>query len=115
MEQPILSNKAYNVMKWFTQILLPAIGSLYFGMANIWSLPSAENVVGSLALITTFLGIVLGLTTRAYNKSEADTDGKMLVSTTTEGTKVFSLELDTDPQDLEHQDKVVFKVVDSQA
>lgn len=115
MEQPILPDKLYNTMKWVTQILLPASASLYFGLAGIWDLPSAENVVGSAALLTTFLGVILGLSSRAYNKSDANTDGKMVVSTNTEGGKVFSLELDGDPHDLENQQKVVFRVVDSQA
>lgn len=40
-------------------------------------------------------------------------DGKMLITVNEEGNKVFTLELDGDPADLEHKRAVSFKVVPS--
>ena len=63
-----LSNKCYNILKYICQIALPACGSLYFALAQIWALPYAEQVVGTIAAITTFLGVLLGISTYRYNK-----------------------------------------------
>ena len=64
-----MSNKMYDVLKWIAMILLPAIGALYFTLANIWGLPYAEQIVGTITGIDTFLGVILGISTSQYNKS----------------------------------------------
>lgn len=66
----ILSNKTYDVLKWVALILLPAMGALYFGLAGIWNFPYGEQVVGTITVIDTFLGAILGISTVQYNKKE---------------------------------------------
>lgn len=63
-----LSNKAYDIMKWIAQILLPALGALYFGLAQIWGLPFPEEIVGTITVIDAFLGAILGISTMNYKK-----------------------------------------------
>ena len=63
-----MSNNVYNVLKWIAQYFLPAIGALYFALADIWNLPYAEQILGSIAAIDTFLGVVLGISSAQYNK-----------------------------------------------
>lgn len=63
-----MSNKVYNVLKWVAQYFLPAAGTLYFALAGIWSLPYGEQVMGTIAAVDTFLGVVLGISTLRYNK-----------------------------------------------
>lgn len=65
----ILSNKVYDILKWIAQIGLPALGTLYFALAAIWGFPYAEQIVGSLTAVDVFLGIILGISTNAYNKT----------------------------------------------
>lgn len=55
-------------MKWIALIFIPAIGALYFGLAQIWGFPYGEEIVGTLTLIDTFLGALLGISTAQYNK-----------------------------------------------
>jgi hypothetical protein len=62
-----LSNKTYDLLKWIAQILLPALGTLYFALASIWGLPYAEQIVGTLTAIDTFLGVLLGISNSMYN------------------------------------------------
>lgn len=62
------SNKAYDILKWLTLVGLPALGALYFGLSKIWGFPFGEEIVGTLALLTTFLGALLGLSTVNYNR-----------------------------------------------
>lgn len=99
----IFNNKVYNVLKFVAQVGLPALGSFYFALAEIWGLPSADQVVGTIMVVDTFMGTVLHLSSTSY------ADGEMHVSETRQG-KTFSLELNGDPAELEGKDKVVFKV-----
>ncbi len=62
----LLSDKVYNVLKWIALIALPAVGTLYFALANVWGLPYGEQVVGTVTAIDTFLGALLGISTAAY-------------------------------------------------
>lgn len=63
-----MNNKTYDILKWTAQILLPAIGTLYFALAGIWHFPFAEEIVGTITAVDTFLGILLGISTSNYNK-----------------------------------------------
>lgn len=62
----LLSDKVYNILKWIALIALPAVGTLYFALANVWGLPYGEQVVGTVTAIDTFLGAILGISTAAY-------------------------------------------------
>ena len=62
----LLSDKTYNILKWIALIALPAVGTLYFALANVWGLPYGEQIVGTVTAIDTFLGALLGISTAAY-------------------------------------------------
>ena len=64
----LISNKTYDILKWIAQMLLPAIGTLYFALAGIWGFPYGEQVVGTITAIDAFLGAILGISTKMYNK-----------------------------------------------
>lgn len=63
-----LSNQAYDRLKFIAQIVLPALGTLYFALASIWGLPYGEQIVGTITAIDAFLGALLGISTAQYNK-----------------------------------------------
>ena len=65
-----LPDKMYNVLKWLTMIVLPAIATLYFALSGIWGFPYGEQVVGTITALVTFFGVVLGVSTAQYNKLE---------------------------------------------
>ena len=65
-----LPDKAYNVLKWLTMIVLPALATLYFALSGIWGFPYGEQVVGTITALVTFFGVVLGVSTAQYNKLE---------------------------------------------
>ena len=64
----MMNNKLYKILKWIALIFLPAIGTLYFALAGIWGFPYAEQVVGTITAVDTFLGVILGISTAQYNK-----------------------------------------------
>lgn len=61
-----MSNKLYDVLKWIAQLFLPAAGALYFALANIWGLPYGEEIVGTITAVDAFLGVILGISSKAY-------------------------------------------------
>ena len=63
----MFDDKTYDILKWIAQIFLPALGALYFGLAQIWGFPCGEEIVGTIAVIDTFFGVILGISTRNYN------------------------------------------------
>ena len=70
-----MNNKTYDVLKWIAQILLPAVATLYFAIAQIWGLPYSEEIVGTITAIDAFLGALLGISTYQYNKDRNNDAG----------------------------------------
>ena len=62
-----MSNKVYDILKFVAQIVLPALGTLYFALASIWGFPYGQQIVGTIAAVDTFLGALLGISTAKYN------------------------------------------------
>lgn len=67
-----MNNKTYDCLKYIAQIGLPAIGALYFALAQIWTLPYAEQIVGTITAIDTCLGTLLHLSNVQYKKGQND-------------------------------------------
>lgn len=63
-----MSNKVYDILKFVAQVLLPALGTLYFALSTIWGFPYGEQIVGTITAIDAFLGALLGITSVSYNK-----------------------------------------------
>lgn len=107
----VMGSKTYDRMKKLVQIVLPAISSLYFGLASIWGLPSADKVVGSIAVFTTFLGVLLGISNSQY---KASYDGVVNVGQN-EGKKTFFLDLNSDPNKITEKKELKFRVETAEA
>ena len=67
-----MSDKTFDNLKWIAQILLPALGTLYFALSQIWNFPYAHEVVGTLTALDCFLGTLLGIATSSYNRGLND-------------------------------------------
>lgn len=65
-----LSNRTYDILKYLTIIVLPAIGALYSGLSQIWALPYAAEIPATITVICTFLGAILCISTAQYNKDQ---------------------------------------------
>lgn len=61
-----MSNKTYDILKYIAQIVLPALGTLYFALAGIWGFPYGEQIVGTITAIDTFMGVVLKISSDNY-------------------------------------------------
>lgn len=65
-----MSNKLYDILKWVAQMILPALGTLYFALSQIWGFPFGEQIVGTITAVDTFLGVALGLSSVKYNQKQ---------------------------------------------
>lgn len=63
-----LNSKVYDILKWITMIVLPALATAYVGLSAIWGWPYADQVAKTTAVICTLLGALLGISTAQYNK-----------------------------------------------
>lgn len=63
-----MDNEQYDILKYIAQIVIPAVGTLYFALSGIWGLPYGDQIVGTLTAIDAFLGVILGISTSNYNK-----------------------------------------------
>lgn len=70
----VLKNSVYDALKYIAQIVLPALGTLYFAISNIWGLPYGEQIVGTLTAVDAFLGVCLGISSDNYRTSIGDSD-----------------------------------------
>lgn len=102
------TDRFYKIMKFVAMILLPSLGTLYFAVAGIWELPAAEQVVGTVTAVDTFLGVLLGLSTKQYNASEAKYDGTLAVEDGADGSTLRLL--DVDPVALTTKKDITFKL-----
>lgn len=78
----MFSNKTYDRLKFIAQIVLPAAGTLYYALSDIWDLPHGPEIVGTIVALDTFLGALLGISTIRYVANTPPTvlDGNLYVT-----------------------------------
>lgn len=66
-----LPSKLYEVLRWFTWIVLPAIATLLSALnaAWAWGLP-IDAILSTFAAVETFIGVVLGIAKYSNDKEE---------------------------------------------
>lgn len=67
-----ISNKMYDALKWIVIILIPAL-CVFLGVVLPIFGVSAEltkNIITILTALATFIGALIGISTKSYNKEE---------------------------------------------
>jgi len=106
----VFNNRVYDILKWITQFLLPGLGTLYFALAKIWKFPYGEEIVGSIAAVTAFLGLLLGISSHNYvgdGVIQIDPDE---LPRETEAEFDSTITLNVSDYDLLNKDRVVLKI-----
>jgi hypothetical protein len=67
-----MSNKLFDTLRFLQTVLLPAIGTLYFALADIWGLPYAPQVVGTITALTAFLGAFVEYKRQTWEGNDVD-------------------------------------------
>jgi hypothetical protein len=65
-----LNDKVYSTLKWVVQIFMPALITLYTGLASAWDWDHVVPTTTTLAAVTTFLGVLLGLSSSSRRTSQ---------------------------------------------
>lgn len=65
-----LSDKTYNVLKWIVIIFLPAFTTFYGIIAQTCDIPYTEQILTILVAFDTFLGSLIGISTKKYNEED---------------------------------------------
>lgn len=107
---PILSEKWYERLKWFTLVFLPAFGAAYFSASLLIPvLPYAAEVVGLTAILATLFGSTVAVSNRNFKKSGADGS----IKATIDGDTVYLSKLNLSeitPEDLAGRNQIVVQV-----
>lgn len=63
-----MSNKVYDILKWCITVVLPAIGTFYATLGDIWGLPYVEQVPATILAVVTLGSAILGVSSIQYAK-----------------------------------------------
>ena len=107
----VLNNKVYDVAKDAVTIYLPALVTLYAGMAVLWEWAYTDKVVASAGLIITFLGVILKLSSNQYANQPTDYDGTLIINETDPEKDIMSLNVDRTYDELGEKKELILKVV----
>lgn len=67
----ILPNKLFDILKWIDLIVLPAIGTAYVGLAKIWGFPYPDEISGTIMILCTLIGALLGISNVNYYMNQS--------------------------------------------
>lgn len=63
-----ISNQTYDLLKWIAQIFLPAFTTFYGVIGAVCNIPYTQETLTIMVAFDTFLGALLGISTKNYNK-----------------------------------------------
>lgn len=108
-----LNSKVYDTMKWVVQIFMPALITLYTGLASAWNWDHVVPTTTTLAAITTFLGVLLGLSSASWRASNDRNAGELrhVDNDADTGMPNLALTLFKTPGEIVNKETVTFKVV----
>jgi hypothetical protein len=105
----LVSNKFYDALKFCALIAFPAFGAAYFTLASIWGLPAAEQVVGTVTVVDTLLGVLLGVAKNQYTNSDARFAGTVTMVPNHE-EEATDLHISMKPDALSSEKEITLKV-----
>lgn len=109
---PLLGDGQYNLVKKSATIILPALATLYFALAQLWHFPEPEKVVATITAVNTFLGVLVQISKKSYYASGQQYAGEIQV-TESGGKKIASLVVDGDPEDILNMSEATFRIQDT--
>lgn len=108
-----MTDKSYSFFRNLTQYYLPASGTLYFALASIWGLAYGEQILGTIAAVNIFLGVILGISTKMYNAGPNKYDGALVVNDIDPHIDTYSLEMMGPLEDLKDKSQITLKIANA--
>lgn len=69
-----MPNKLYDILKWVAIVGLYGLSVLVSGLGSTWGWPYVDEIVKSINIVGTVLGIWLGISTISYYKKLANVE-----------------------------------------
>ena len=108
-DKVLLSNGAYDKLLAASLYILPALAAAYFGVAQIWGLPKAAEVVGTVVVLETLIGALIRISRQQYENSDAKYDGAIVIEPG-ENEHSTNLNVSLDPEAVASKKEIVVKV-----
>jgi hypothetical protein len=109
---PLLADGTYRFVKQSATIVLPAMATLYFALAQLWNFPEPEKVVASITAINTFLGVLVQISKKSYYASGTQYAGEIHVKDVGD-KRIASLVVDGNPEDILSMQEATFRITDT--
>jgi hypothetical protein len=100
-------SRHYDSLKVIAQIWLPGLGTLYFTLAQIWGLPFAAEIVGSITAVDTFLGVLLRVSAGKYTPPS---DGTLDIDMSDPEKERYKFNLTTPLEDMSDKQHILLTV-----
>ena len=65
-----MNNKTYDILKYIALYVMPALATLILTLGGIWSIPHTEAIAATITALDTFLGAILGISSKLYAKEQ---------------------------------------------
>lgn len=65
------SDTTYNILVFISQVVLPAVATLWAALGKIWNWPLVTEITATICAIDAFMGAVLKISSNAYKKLNA--------------------------------------------
>lgn len=64
-----ISKKLYDILSSISRFVLPAVGGLYYTLADIWGLPYGAQISATCAALIVAINVLLGVDYKAYENT----------------------------------------------
>lgn len=72
-----IPDKLYEVLKWVSCIVLPALTTLYGVIGTTFEIPYTQQVLMIMPAISTFIGSLIGISTAKYYQDQSNNSFKI--------------------------------------
>jgi hypothetical protein len=105
----INNQKIYYAFRFISWVVIPVFSALWYIISGILHTHTPSPVVGVIIAIDAYLGIALQISSARYQKKNQKRAG-YIVRSDNEEKRTFTLELEMDPEEFQHEDELVFKM-----
>ena len=99
--------KTTKTLRTFGSFVSPTAGAIIFLLSSIFTFYNALLLIGILALSSAIIGWFLQFQDK---KHQDQYDGSIVITENENGGKMFSIEVNGEPLDMEFKDEVLFKI-----
>jgi hypothetical protein len=103
----INNQRVYHAFRFISWVVIPVFSALWYIVSGFLHTHTPSPVVGVIIAIDAYLGITLQISSARHNKQK---QAGYIVRADSENKRTFTLELEMDPEEFQHEDELVFKM-----